>query len=458
MNKSVYICNFRPNTGKSIVSLGMLDLMLRKSARVAYFRPIIYKPSSGKDNHIQTAIEYFGLPLDYQQSYAFTREQVVTLLGKGKIDDVINVILGKYKKLENTYDYVLVEGSDFSDKGTMMGFDMNVVIAKNLNIPVWIIGAAHEQDFSDVLDSTRLMVQTFLKQNVTVFGIVMNRVPPEKIADYTQKLKANVSKNIQIDVLPEYVDLCQPTVKDVNEFVKGEILFGGKYLENIIYSYSAGAMQLRNYLTRIQDRSLVVTPGDRADIILAALQSNHSSNYPSISGIILTGGLIPEKSILKLIDGLTINFPIISVRKGTFETINAIAKVKPKLDSKNIKKMVLSLDVFNKHVNAESIARKLALYHSDRLTSRMFQFQLQQKAQEHKKHIVLPEGSDPRILRAVSRLQQLNLVKITLLGDRQRIVAKTKALDVPIDFKQIQILNPLQSEHNAYFEKNFIPM
>ena len=453
MSKSVYICNFRPYTGKSILSLGMLDLMLRKSAKVAYFRPIIYKPKSGKDNHIQTAITYFNLSMDYEQAYAFTREQVVTLLGEGKIDNVLNTILSKYKQLEELYDYVLVEGSDFSDKGNVMNFDMNVMIAKNLNIPVWIIGAAHNQAFSEALDSIQLMLRTFLKENVTVFGIVMNRVLPENIKAVIQRIKAKIPKNIQVDVLPEHIDLSQPTVREVNYILKGEILFGVDYLGNIIYNYVAGAMQLRNYLTRIKDRSLIVTPGDRADIILGALQANSSSNYPSIAGIILTGGLIPEKSVLKLIEGSEITFPIICVKKGTFRVTNEIGMVKAKLDVQNTQRMVLSLDIFNKYVNAESIAKKLTLYHSDKLTSRMFQFQLQQKAKQNKKHIVLPEGTEDRILKAVFRLQQLDLVNITLLGEEQIIRNKVKELDLAINFEKIQVLNPLSSKYNETFEK-----
>ena len=91
-------------------------------------------------------------------------------------------------------------------------------------------------------------------------------------------------------------------------------------LNNLSENFSVGAMQLRNYLTHLKENALVITPGDRADIILGALQANISKNYPKISGIILTGGLIPEEPILKLIKGLSSIVPMISNRKYTPKT------------------------------------------------------------------------------------------------------------------------------------------
>ena len=102
-------------------------------------------------------------------------------------------------------------------------------------------------------------------------------------------------------------------------------------MDNPIGSFSTGAMQLRNYLTRIKENALVITPGDRADIILGALQANASRNYPKIAGIVLTGSLLPEESIMKLIEGVQATVPIVSVGSETFETSNKVGAVQPKI-------------------------------------------------------------------------------------------------------------------------------
>ena len=212
-------------------------------------------------------------------------------------------------------------------------------------------------------------------------------------------------------------------------------------------------MQLRNYITRIKKNALVITPGDRADIILGALQANASSNYPKIAGIILTGGLIPEDSILKLIEGVQSTIPIISVKGGTFGVSNQIGSVKPKIYASNTKKIVLALDTFDKHVNQKGLTSILSNFNSDKLTPSMFQYNLLQKARASRKHIVLPEGNDQRIIEAAARLQLLDIVDLTLLGNREDIQMKCDLIGLQINLDKINILDPEDSIHNKNFAK-----
>jgi phosphate acetyltransferase len=247
--------------------------------------------------------------------------------------------------------------------------------------------------------------------------------------------------------------LANPTVKEVAEALNGKILFGEQFLDNSIGSYSTGAMQLRNYLTRIRENALVITPGDRADIILGAIQANASSNYPRIAGIILTGNLIPENSILKLIEGIQSTVPIISVDGGTFGISNKIGAVKSKIYASNSKKIMLALDTFDTYIHVERLNKILSKFSSDKLTPSMFQYNLLQRAKSCRKHIVLPEGNDERIMEAAARLQLLNIVDLTLLGDRREIQQKADQLGLQIDLEKINILNPEDSIHNEDFAK-----
>src|SRR5680860_272580 len=98
-------------------------------------------------------------------------------------------------------------------------------------------------------------------------------------------------------------------------------------------------MQLRNYLTHLEENCLIITPGDRADIILGALQANISTNYPAISGIVLTGGILPEEPIIRLIEGLPQIVPILSVNEGTFDVANKIGAVRSHMYAENKEKI-----------------------------------------------------------------------------------------------------------------------
>jgi phosphate acetyltransferase len=428
--------------------------MLNQSSKVGYFRPIIFKGENSEfDNHTNTAINFFNLDIDYKDCYAYEQHEVVALLSEGKTDLVIHKIIKQYKYLEAKYDYVLVEGTDFSGDGGFTELDVNLMIAKNLGIPVLIVGAGNGKKKKDFINTMQLTYNSFIQKEVDVIGVIANKIEVDEIEYVQAALKKVIPDNIHIDVVPKVNFLSFPTVKEVTEELKGKVLFGEQFLDNAIGSYSTGAMQLRNYLTRIKENALVITPGDRADIILGALQANVSSNYPKISGIILTGSLMPEESILKLIEGVQSIIPIIAVNGGTFQVSNQIGAVRPKIYASNTKKIVLALDTFDTYVNVQGLKNILRNFSSEKLTPNMFQYNLLQKAKINRKHIVLPEGNDERIMAAAARLQLLNIVDLTLLGDKLEIQQKSDRLGLQLDIDKINILNPEDSIHNDVFAK-----
>jgi len=454
MSKAIYVTTIESNSGKSLVSLGLLRMMLTRSSKVAFFRPIINKDKNDAfDNHINTAINFFNLQTHHDECYVYHQFEIVELLSEGKEDEIIHNIIKKYKELEKKFDYVLVEGTDFSGEGGFTEVDVNLMIAKNLGIPVLIVGAGNGKKKKDFINTMQITYNSFIQKEVDVVGVIANKIEVDEVDFIKKELNTFIPNSVSIDIIPNVNFLAYPTVKEVVDALDGTILFGEQFVDNAIGSYSIGAMQLRNYLTRIKENALVVTPGDRADIILGALQANASSNYPKISGIILTGSLVPEDSILKLIEGVESTVPVISVKGGTFGISNKIGAVQPKIYATNNRKILLALDTFDNFVNVERLTNILFTFHSERLTPSMFQYSLLQKAKINRKHIVLPEGYDHRIIKAAARLQLLNIVDLTLLGDKKQIQQKADQLGVQIDLEKINILNPEDSIHNDYFGK-----
>ena len=452
MSKAIYVATVESDSGKSLISLGLLRMMLTKSTKVGYFRPIINEfDNNGYDEHTNTAINFFNLETNYKDCFAYKQSEVVALLSEGKEDEVIQKVIEKYKKLEANYDYVLVEGTDFSGEGGIIELDINLMIAKNLNIPALIVGSGNGKKKKDFINTMQLSYNSFISKEVDVIGIVANKIEEDEVNYIREELIKSFPEQLQIDIIPKIDFLAFPTVKEVVQALKGRVLFGAQFLDNAIGSYSTGAMQLRNYLTRIKENALVITPGDRADIILGALQANASKNYPKIAGIILTGTIIPEESILKLIEGVQSTVPIVSVDGGTFGISNKIGAVKSKIYATHNKKILLSLDTFDTYVNAEGLTNILTSYQSNKLTPSMFQYNLLQKARIIKKHIVLPEGEDERILRAAARLQMLNIVDLTLLGDQNTIQLKCDQIGLQINLDALNILNPEDSIYNKDF-------
>ena len=448
MSKAIYIATTEPNSGKSIVSLGLMQLLLGKTAKVGYFRPIIDDFENGKiDNHIQTILSHFDVDLKPIDAYAYTRNQVVQLKNQDKDDEIISHIIHKFKAIEDRFDFVLVEGTDFSGEGAIIEWDINALIAKNLGIPAVLITSGIGKTIDELVGNLYMAFDSFKEKGVEVLLTVANKVQPENLESVVAGLKNKLPKKVLIGAIPINPVLGNPTVKEIADQLEGKVLFGEDFLNNQANGFSVGAMQLRNYLTHLKKDGLVITPGDRADIILGALQANISTNYPNLSGIVLTGGLIPEDSIIQLIEGLSDVIPIISVKEGTFAVTNKIGAIKPKIYADNTEKIVTSIQAFEKYVPVNELAERLITFKAEGITPRMFQYNLLKRAKSAKKHIVLPEGTDERILIAAKKLLDVDAVTLTLLGEIDQIKAKMLELDIEFNTENINIINPKTSSY-----------
>ncbi|MEL0455801.1 phosphate acetyltransferase [Flavobacteriaceae bacterium SZ-1-7] len=449
MSKGIYVATLEPNSGKSIVVLGLMRMLLGKTAKVGYFRPIIEDTADGEmDNHINTVVTHFEIDINYKKTFAFTRNEVLDLYNKGKSGDVIDHIIKKYKYLEERFDIVLVEGTDFSHENSSLELDINILISKNLGLPVIIVTQGDGKELAEVVDNVQLAHDTY-KGEVDVLSIMTNKINPEDISALKPLLKSRIQDGTDVTVIPKIKSLANPTFKEIVKALDANILFGKDLINNQTENFSVGAMQLRNYLTHLKENALVITPGDRADIILGALQAHISKNYPKVSGIVLTGGLIPEDPILKLIEGLSNIVPIISVKGGTFSVTNDIGKIKSKIYAENTEKITTSIATFEKHVNTEKLANDLITFKSEIFTPRMFQYNLLQRALKNKKHIVLPEGYDERVLRAAARLIDAHVVDLTLIGEEEKIKEQISKFDIPLNLDEVNIVFPTKS---PYFE------
>lgn len=454
MSKAIYITTNEPHSGKSAITLGMMSMLIGKATKVGYFRPIIEDTEDEKiDSHIQTVIDYFKLDIPYENAYAITKSKLIKEKNNGNIDSVIDLIIEKYKVLEDQFDYVLVEGTSFSGEGTAIELDINVLIAKNLGIPVTIVGSGENKSIEELIDTLNLTYSTFRDKDVEVLAIIANKVNTDDKDLINIKLKNTFPDSILKFEIPVVKGLDSPTFKEIIEELDGKLLFGEKNINNQVDSFSVGAMQLRNYLQHITEKGLVITPGDRADIILGALQANLSVNYPSISGIVLTGGIIPEDTIMKLIEGLSDIVPIASVEDGTYLIANRIGAIKSKIYADNIKKIETSIQAFQKYVNLDELSEKLVTFEVDGITPRMFQYNLLKQARKERKHIVLPEGNDDRVLIAISRLQEMDVVDLTVIGSKKEIEKRAAELKINIDYSKLNIVLPNEStDYENYSE------
>lgn len=458
MSKAVYIATSEQNSGKSIITLGLMSMLMGKTAKVGYFRPIIEDFVDGdRDNHIDTVLTHFNLDIAFEDAFAITKSKLIKKKNKGKIGEVLDLIIEKYKRLEERFDFVLVEGTSFTGEGTAIELDTNVLIAKNLGIPTIILGSGVGKTLDELIDNLSLVYNSFKIKDVEVLAVIANKVQIENIELVTSGLQKSLPEGVLVNAIPIISSLNHPTMQEIVNHLGAKVLFGEAYLNNQTGHFSVGAMQLHNYLVHLGENSLVITPGDRADIILGALQANESANYPAISGIVLTGNILPENSILKLIEGLSAIVPIIAVEEGTYHITNKIGAIKSQIYANNSHKIETSITTFEKYVDLDSLSEKLITFQAEGMTPKMFQYNMVKRAKQHRKHIVLPEGNDDRIIMAASRLLDMDVVDISIIGDKKQIENKVTELGITFDFSKVNIINPVESDlyedyANTYYE------
>jgi len=450
MSKNVFIATSEPYCGKSIIVLGLVNMLLGKTRKVGYFKPIINAdPREKKDDHIAAVTEYFGLSVNYEDAFAFTRSQALQMIQNKGQGEMIDIIISKFKKLEEAFDFTVVEGSDFVGEGTAFEFDANISIAKNLAAPVIIIISGENKTTAQAVTATLSVFNNFQARDVQVLAVVVNKVNSEQAEDVKQLLAAQLRGEIIIAVIPLEISLKSPTMGEIIERLGGKLLFGGDQLDNQVDHFITGAMQVPNFLNYLKENVLIVTPGDRGDIIISGLQANLSTSYPKISGIVLSAGFEPEEPLMRLIQGSPSIMPIISVKTGTFETSADLGAIQSRITSGNRKKIQLAMDVFEKYVDVKALDEKLITFKPEGITPHMFQYQLTKWAKNEIEHIVLPEGNEDRILKAAARLVDQKIVELTLLGDPAEITASVKRLGLALDLNSIRIIDPVKS---AYYE------
>ncbi len=451
MYKSIYLTTTEPHCGKSVVSLGLTRRLLRKSQRLAVFRPIINTPpQEGRDKNIDLLLTYFKLDVPYERTYAFQYAEAVDLLAQNEIDKFLARVIERYKYLEDNYDFVLCIGSDLSEESTAFEFDANVAIAQALGSPVVILTNASQNDLDEVLGPIHMALDAFQSRGCPVVGVIVNRANPEQTEHLRVTLERDLPKEIAFSVIPEDPMLSSPTIKEIAEHLNADVLYGQNRLDRLVSGYMVVAMQMQNYLDRLKDRSLLITPGDRGEIILSALEAHRSANYPSVAGLLLTTGEPVAQSVRRLLDGLPDILPILSVESETFETVANVNTVRSYITADNKTKIKRGLQLYSEHVDADAFENRISTIERRGISPQMFLYSMLQRAKSDKKHIVLPEGTDERILQAAEQLVAQNVVKLTLIGSEPELRKKVDDLGLLCDLSRVTIIQP---ENHPKFEE-----
>jgi phosphate acetyltransferase len=444
MGSSVYIASVEGSTGKSTVALGVLQQLSRRVERVAVFRPIVRPDTAtygGRDYVLDLLTAHEAVQSAYDESLGVTYDEV-----HADPDAALDAIVQRYHEIADHADAVLVVGSDYTDVGTPTEFSFNAKIAANLGTPVILVLNGFQRSPHEVRMIADLAVGELRGNHSSLAAVVANRVTPRHLADTVAAL---AGAGAPAFALPEEPLLTQPTVADLMVPVEGRLLRGDPtLLTREVTGLVVAGMTMPNVLDRLFDGAAVVTAADRPEVVLGVLVAHASLNFPQISAVVLNGGFTLPAQVQRLLDGVGVTLPILETTLDTQAASAALTAVRGRLTKDSPRKVDAALSLFERNVDGEALLDQLEVARSNAVTPLMFEHQLIDEAVAHRKHIVLPEGEDERILRAADVLLRRGVADLTLLGNPVVISAKAAALGA--DVASARIVDP---EHDHLAER-----
>lgn len=447
--KNLYIASLEPNAGSLFVSMGIMELLKSRLGNIAFYKPII---SEKNDNDIHFMIEHFALEQIEQSCSSYSLNELESLLSENRESEVIETIIEQYHALEKVYDFVLIQGFDPSALSTILSHNFNHTIAKNLQSPYLFVVNAKAKTSEHLLHEIAMERLSLKNEHIDLLSIMINRLDDNGHRCFERQTHEH---SPPIFLIRELDELNTLSVAEVKRSLNADLIFGTQEdLERTIKQPKIAAMTIEHLITHFEDGDLIIVPGDRLDVILSVIYANRSSDFPSIAGILLTGGIIPPEPFLKLLRGVSeCNIAILSVTKDTYQSAILIDHIVPSFCPIHDRKIALSMGEFMRAVDSESITRLLQTSHTDVITPSMFQYGLYQRSHHNRKRIVLPESNDERILRAADILLRREAVELILLGDPIAIVNQAGMLG--LDLSKATIIDPSNSPLMQIYVEQF---
>jgi len=448
----IYIAGAEGFSGKSTVALGIIDALAGRVGRVGVFRPVV-RSDGERDYVLELMLSHDAVATPYDDSVGVTYDDV-----HRDSQAALSDIVAKYRQMEKTHDYVVILGSDYTDVGNPTEFSFNARVAANLGSPVVLVvtgrdpsdqahrgvsgaGARSAADIARVAESTLTVLRN---HHATPAAVIVNRADPDEVSNIRAAVQA-VSSGLITGAVPEDQVLVAPTIHSVVDALSGEVFQGDpEALEREALGVGVAAMSLENVVDRLQEGYIVLVPGDRTDVILAALLAHQSEHFPSLAALVLYGGFEVTDQLKKLIAGVDTSLPIIVTEHGTYESVLRITSARGRFAADSQRKYDTALALFRDSVDTEALLSALDITRSDALTPLMFEHDLLERARANRQHIVLPEGVDDRIIRAAATLLARNVCDITLLGEPAAI--RLRASELGLDIEKAAIVDPTESE------------
>ncbi|MFF4453694.1 phosphate acetyltransferase [Streptomyces goshikiensis] len=448
MTRSVYVTGIERGDGRQVVELGIMELLTRRTGRVGVYRPLLH---DAPDRLFDLLKARYRIDQDAATAYGMDYEEASAILAEKGTDELVSRLVDRFHRVARDYEVMLVLGTDYAETNLPDELALNARLANELGAVVVPVVGGTKRPAESVRSEARNAYRAYESLGCHVVAMVVNRVAAEDRDAIAERLAARLP--VPCYVLPENKSLSAPTVAEITAALGGEVLLGDEAgLARDALDFVFGGAMLPNFLGALTPGCLVVTPGDRSDLVIGALAA-HTSGTPPIAGVLLTLNERPGQDILTLASKLAPGTPVVSVAGNSFPTATELFSLQSRLNSATPRKLETALGLFEGHVDTAELRDLLSVARSERVTPMMFEHELLERARTERRRVVLPEGTEERVLRAADVVLRRGVCDLTLLGETQAILKK--AADLGIDISGAQLIDPVASPLRERFAEYY---
>ncbi|MFJ9567032.1 phosphate acetyltransferase [Streptomyces fuscichromogenes] len=448
MTRSVYVTGIDRGDGRQVVELGVMELLTRQVDRVGVFRPLLH---DGPDRLFELLRARYRLSQDLATVNGMDYHEASALQAERGADELVSTLVDRFHRVARDYDVVLVLGTDFADTQFPDELSLNARLANEFGASVIPVVGGRDQSAESVLAETRNAFRAYDGLGCDVLAMIANRVAREDRDEIAGRIDGRLP--VPVYVLPDEPALSAPTVAQIAQVLDAKVLLGDESgLARDTLDFVFGGATLPNFLPALTPGCLVVTPGDRADLVVGSLAA-HSAGTPPIAGVLLTLNERPTDEILTLAARLAPGTPVLSVPGNSFPTAAQLFSLEGRLNAATPRKAETALGLFERYVDTAGLKKRVSAPSSDRLTPMMFEHKLLDQARSDRRRVVLPEGTEARVLHAAEVLLRRGVCDISLLGPVDQI--RKKAADLGIDLGDAQLIDPATSGWRDAFAEQY---
>ncbi|MDX1635057.1 MAG: phosphate acetyltransferase [Marinobacter sp.] len=463
MAKNLFIAPTGLGCGLTSICLGLVRALDRVGVRVAFYKPVgqSQQERDERDSN-DRSIAFVRARTDMDPPPPISLHHAQQLLNKGKTEELMEDVVAEYHNAVGDADVVVIEGL-VPDRSEAYTARLNVEIARNLGAEVILVSKPERRtpkELDEWLDfSARLFADP---EDPDVIGVILNRVGepepsafaprseperPQPDVDYDRECRIFSDKRLRLlGAIPWQPELVAPRVSDVARDLKVEVLHEGDSQGRRVQRVSVSARTIPNMVETLRPGTLIVTPGDREDILVATALA--ALNGVPVAGLMLTGNLRPDQRTLNACkQALNTGLPLLLAKTNTYETARDLANLSPEVPVDDPERIENVMEAVASALDTDWLQEHLKIERERRLSPPAFRYQLSRKARAANKRIVLPEGNEPRTVRAAITCHRRGLARCVLIGDRDEIqsVAESQGMELP---EKIEIIDPARVRSN----------